>query len=67
MQVGGEQGISLATRAPGGEAGSQRLLGLKIVDGIAQIRMVIPIDEDAGVGRRELVGDGFTAARHAFF
>ena len=67
MQVGGEQGISLATRAPGGEAGSQRLFGLKIVDGITQIRMVIPVDENAGVGRGELVGNGFTAAGHAFF
>ena len=60
----GEQVGPVALGAPGGEARGQALLGLGLVDCLLQPSGVRPVDEDAGVGRLELILDGRAAAWH---
>lgn len=66
-EVGGEEVGAGAVGAPRGEARRDALLALGLADGLLELDRVGAVDEDAGVGRHELVDDaGAAAGGHVF-
>ncbi len=66
-EIGGEEVGAGAVWAPGGEAGGDALLALSLADGLLELDGIGAVDENAGVGRHELVGDAGAAAGGHFF
>ena len=62
VEISGEQVGPGASGAPGGEAGGEALLALGGAHGVSQFLRIGTVNEYAGVGRLELVGDGMAAA-----
>ncbi len=65
VDVCGEEVGALAVGAPRGEAGGDPVVVFQVVDGVLEGEGIWAVDEDAGVGRPELVADACAAAWHA--